>query len=217
MNKVATYDSQRKTTTLHFPGDPHPPIEMYMRGGIAWPAPIAEQGGDIMGHIVMVGYDVVTGEYTVEDETEFLSVEHITGKDPHGCESIQHIGVCTFFNKMFKDFYGNSYYFHEHKETHKHYSREVLRSEMIKPKPSMIHTEWAEKSQIDRMILELMSLDKLVYAEGSPTHKALQMYEANMDFLSPPIKALHACIAGMVRNPWKEPTTEKIVYRWHER
>lgn len=217
MRRIATYDKHRKTTRLHFPDDDHPSLELYMRGGIAWPALIREQGGEIIGHLIMVGMDVATSEYYIEDEAEFVAVEHVTGIDRYGCESIEQVGACDFFNRMFNDYYADHYYYHDHKETQKHYSREILRSAMIRPKPHMMHTAWAEKEQIDRMMFELMATDRLIYGDGTPIHKALTMYEANREYVPPPVRALHACIAGMVRAPWKAPAEEKIVYKWMRR
>jgi hypothetical protein len=196
----AQYNSTRGTSTLYFE-NVDDVAEFYMRGGIFWP----EQD---KGFIVLAGQDVSNKVVTVFEEYEFLAVDHVLGPN----QTIEFYGPAPFFEKCWKRYFADKFFWKQPKETHKQFNLEVRRSQMIDPKPRFVEAPFTDESEARNLIFEYSRLGRLNVEEGSDLHRQLEITKDDEKAHLPAVFALGRALAGIKRYPFRAYEVEEIPF-----
>jgi len=199
------YQSERNVVILRFGNDDSNPLngEYYIRGGICWPVAVrTSDGKSAVGHAVLVGFNLLTKTFTVFEDIEFVCVDPIveSGK-------VMYDGIANWFNMCWARYYCRYWYYHQDETTHRMYLMQMLRSEMIQPKPGFIEIPWTDEDAVVPVFWRLVNTQRLKFNSEAILDQA-QQYQlvlgASELSLFPAVYALVCALAGMERWPWRE-------------
>lgn len=200
----ALYQPDRKTVILRFGSDTDVRNgEYYCRGGICWPVAVrTSDGKSAVGNVVLVGFNIHTKLYTVFEDTEFVCVDPIVegGK-------LTFAGVASWFNTCWAKYFCRYWYYHQEEITHRMFLMQVLRSQMIEPKPAFIEIPWQDESAVAPVVFRLVATKRLKLASPVILDQGRQ-YQTTLGAselaLYPAIYALTCALVAMERWPWRE-------------
>lgn len=196
--KAAHADLGSGTSMLHF--DDGEVMQCYMRGGVCWPV-LTERSDqpEFQGFILMCGQDVKTGEVHVFEQERFVVIDHIICQDV-----IKYYGISAWLNRVWTKYFARDYYWHQPHELHKRYLLQVIRSEMVAPKPQFIEVDWEDDAQAQMIVWEYITLDRVRFPKDSELHRELHLVQMKEKETSPAVYALQCALAGMERFPWRK-------------
>ncbi len=201
----STYQSDRKTTILRFENDDSHPMtgEYYCRGGICWPVvPRTGAGGIAIGHAVMVGFNLQTKCYTVFEDVEFRCIDPILENGRMTFE-----GIANWLNNCWARYFCHYFYYNAPELVHRTYLMQVLRSEMVSPKPAFIEIPWQSDDQVLPVFWSLINTKRLKQSSAAIKDQARQCQGAlgSVELaLYPAVYALTCALVAMERWPWRE-------------
>ena len=197
----------RETTTLYFdpPKDENDvngeSAEFDVRGGIAWPMTYVPAAERYEGFAVLVGVNIRTGIACVFEETPFVCIEDVVVKG-----QIEHEGLVDWFNKVWRLYYCDTFYYHQEPDIHRQWLRMVRDNTMIDPSPAIIEVHWQDFNSAEVPLLSRLNQHKLGYYAGEPLHQAIKAHKWCED--EKPhcaVWALMCALAGFARFPWEKP------------
>ena len=167
-----TMNMKRRTSVLRFAGPYSPPDGEYVvRGGICWP--IMDINAELMqGFALVCGRRVADGITYVLSERAFVSVDHV--QDDAG--GIQFEGLSTWFVDAWARWFAQVFAWKQPWETNRRYLLQVLRSDLIQPKPQFAELEWTDDRDARYIVDEAEAAGRLRYAAEGPLHLALMAY-----------------------------------------
>lgn len=174
--------------------------EYWMRGGLCWPREVRDKDGRaVVGSAVVIGQRVEDGLAVVFESEPFVCVDHILTPE---C-GIAHHGVCTWFNRMWASYYIDSYYCADLVDVFRRYKLQVIRSDMIKPKPRILEIRWPSWQDARHVLWSKLSLQQLKYRGGSDVHRKVQeLRDTDKELEAHPVLlALLAGLTGLEKHP----------------
>lgn len=224
MNPIVTpvkmvVNRNQHTSLLEFPDNTT--CQMFMRGGITFPIPIKARGNHILGYAIMAGVDITTGHVFIFEEREYATIEHALTPDGH----IEFEGLCNFFNHCWTTYGADTFFYNQPDNTFRKYMLQIMRSDMIKPKPHFISVHWDNKGQPEQVMYEHQTLTRLFRRTQPPTEDAqytldqqMEIYDPMMPDISPTMHALFACLTGLDNWPYRrrwEESDETLILNMH--
>lgn len=161
----------RRTSVLRFAaGNGAPPDGEYcLRGGVCWPVIVDKASGRMEGFALVAGREVKSRSTYILAQTPFVCVDHV--HDAAG--RIQFQGLSTWFVDAWAQWFAEVYAWKQPFETNRRYLIQVLRSEMIQPKPRFVELDWDDDDDARAMIYETEAMGRLIYPRDSTLHRAL--------------------------------------------
>lgn len=184
------------------------PVEFYIRGAVCWPATIGE-GVDTAteGFVIVAAQEIKSRKVYVLEARPFLCVDHITNAEG----VIQYEGIAPELVRWFARYYCDTYFWHDHSDTHNRYLVQMVRSEMLNPKPWFVEVMWYDDSQARHALYELISQQRFVFFGGENPGKGLvePLYTALLQMrdsgaVLPAAKAALTLAMGYEKFPWRE-------------
>lgn len=199
----AYYDKTNRISKLKFPDGENG--EYLMRGGICWPVYDPTQGS-IEGFALLAGQNIRSKIITVFEQTNFVSVDHVLGKDGF----VEYTGLCSFFNMCWTSYFANSYFIacQQGVDLNHRYRLQVLRSNMTEPKPALIEVNIFSASQASQLIFEKIAQKTLRHKSEDRLHVALTTFSIDSERMTPAIQALATCLFGIEQMPYRERRME---------
>jgi len=189
-----------KTATLYYSDKEN--VKAYMYGGVCWPILVGPSTSrSVRGFVVLLAYDVLNDVHSVVDQQEFVTVDHFRDEN----NMITHYGVGMFFNRAWKDYFAERFYYNQRADTHRRYKLEILRSYTVSPKPLLLNTHWDDDEIADQSVIEKAQLRKLKWSKESLLDTAVEELIVDPDHSSPEWNALRCAVVGFDRYPWRKP------------
>lgn len=184
--KTATPNLKKDTVRLSFDMGPSP-IEMQIRGAVAWPE------GGIPGICLVAGYNIKEKTVWIFADYTFMTV-HPNYDYSKRCD----IGLQLFLRESWIKYGCNQYYYaNDHDDIHKLYSRQVYRDEILKPiNIQFIRSLYTDEKTADDLIRYRVSQKTLFWNANS---------ELNSQQKDPDSRgrlALRVLVAGFEYLPW---------------
>jgi len=207
-------DRERNCTTMYFQENSIFPsgrgVDFMVRGAVCWPATVGN-GVDTAteGFVIVAGQELESKRVVVFEQRPFVCVDHILAPD----RMIQYEGIAHRMTVWHSRYYVDTYYWHDHLDTHNRYLIQMLRSEMLNPKPWFAEVIWHDDNQAKHAIWEMVTHNRLVHWAGeAPEHGRMQpLYDALLRFrdkeeILPATKAMMTLAIGLERFPWRAET-----------
>lgn len=172
--------------------------DYYMRGGVCWPIDNPLTGP--VGHVVVLGYHVTEKKTYILEDRAFACIDHILGPG----RRIEFEGLAPWFNLMWATYFCDTYFYHQDDATHRAFGLQVIRSEMVNPKPYFIEAPWRDDDQAAAALWRGIHTGHVSGKKGTELHSQLQRYEANKTAQWPPaVRALISALVGLERFPYR--------------
>lgn len=195
------YDDHRRTSRLYF--DDHPTMECHMRGGICWPIQYEENGQlDTNGYAIMAGMDVKTGVVYVFEQEQWVSIDNIINPEDG---SMRYVGLSHWFNRVWQEYFGSSFFFHQNFELARRYRLQIYRSPMVYPNPKFKLLPPTDAHDMVSTIWRYVKEGRLKYERGQILDSQLMAVKSGDKQVLPAVHALGCLLAGLDRYPWREP------------
>jgi hypothetical protein len=193
---------QRGTTVLEFDETGQHPLngEYFIRGGICWPVILILGEGLPRGYGVLVGENVTTKKSVVLDDQEFVTIENVL--DDNG--KVMELGASTFLNRCWSDYFCDTFHIVQMDNIHRPHMLDVMRSEMVKPKPHFIIVQGEAPETVERKVWENLGIKRLAYKRDGRIAEVIQQRPSQRGApVGPELIALGAALAGMDLYPWR--------------
>lgn len=188
---------ERDTTRVRF--DDETVGEYYLRGGIAWPTvDVDKTRGQVRGYAVLVGVNVRTDRACVFESTPFNMISSEVALR-EGAFAGQPLG--PWLNRCWASWYADTFYWHDHGETHTQFRREINRDEAIAPKPRLIQIEWDDEKAAHQVFWNAANTGRLALESQAKADVAA----GGMEDYGPARHALVCALVGIQRRPWRPP------------
>ena len=195
----AHFDLEKRISTLYFKDNEQ--ADYMMRGGICCPTHVEIDGkADHYGFAVMAGYNTETGLVKIFEQQKFVVIDNVLRSD----KSIEFSGLAPWFNHNWTKYFASDYFWNQDFELAKRYRLEVLRSEMIKPKPQFIEIDWSDVEEARHIIWKYVKLAKMRIEQDSFLFQELQHIKKGEKQTLPAELALMCCLSGIERFPWRK-------------
>ncbi len=200
------FDPIRKTSFLHMPNGEI--RESYIRGGISFPYRYKTASGiNNHGYIVLSGQDIKTSKVYIYEQMNWVTIDDILDDK----NKIKYNGLSHWLNKMWNEYYGRTFCFHQPEELSSRFRLQIKRSPMIQPKPRIIDMEVVDKNDLVSIIWHWVKTEKIEIEKESMVALNLQeMMKDSVAEMTPAIHALGCCLLGIERYPWRKPYQENI-------
>lgn len=190
----ATPDLKRDTVRLSFDIGPSP-IDMYVRGAVAWPV------GKTPGMALVAGFDIKTEHIWIFDDYVFLTYYPLFAKNK-GWE----VGLQLFLRDIWIQYGCNALFYASDPETHQLFSRQVYRDEILKPlNISFIKVPYTDDKIADNNIFSRTDLKTIHWSAQS------DLEQQRADENSRGRHALRTLVAGFEYLPWHDWTKEEKI------
>lgn len=190
---------KRGTSTLYFKDEN--PTEYRMRGGVCFPMMIHLGGRtDIQGFILMSGQNIKTKQVRIFEQTEFIVVEPILDDK----QLVEFQGIENWLNMCFSRYFARQFFWNQDFELAKKYRLEIIRSQMIEPKPRMMEVPWVDEKEAMSIIWKYIKLGRITWDAGSILDRALEQVKNDDKIMLPAVHALTVLLSGIERFPYKE-------------
>lgn len=190
----------KRCTTLFF--EDGESADFYMRGSVCWPMSWPDgEDTEISGHALISGQDIETKEITIFKEHPFVSVSNILNDG-----RIEYPGLESFFNHAWSRYFLRHFFWHGNEVTTKQWRLEVLRNDMIMPKPYLINVEWHDDSQAIMQMWRGFNMDQInfkVIGRKAILIKQLSRMKKGEKEMLPAVQSLMSLISGINRYPWR--------------
>lgn len=195
----AHFNLEQRTSTLYFEDQVH--ADYMMRGGVCWPIPVdTGKGLDVYGYIIMCGYDVKTGLVTVFEQTDFIVIDNILKPD----RAIEYPGIAPWINRCWSKYFAQDFFWNQDWELAKTYRLQVIRSEMIEPKPQFIEIGWSDLAEAQQTLWKYVKVGKVSIEKDSKLYKQLELTKSTDKQIYPATHALMCCLCGIERSPYRK-------------
>ncbi len=184
------YNLDKETSTLYF--EDREPGEFYMRGAIFWP----EAGS---GFAIMAGLEIDTGKVHIFEQRSFLTVENILKPD----RTIEYEGVAAWFNRCWSRYFADSYFWNQDVQLEKRFRLQVIRSQMIEPKPHFIEAPFGDENEARHLSFEYGRTGRLLIEKDSELAQQLELSEHDEKTQYPAVRALGRLLIGLERYPFR--------------
>lgn len=199
------YNAERKTTLLFF--DDHDPMECSMKGGVCWPVPFERNGVmDTVGYAVMAGMDLASGVVYVFEQVPWVVIDDIIGAGG----IVKYEGLSHWLNRIWTDYFASVFYFLQTDEVSRRFRLQVIRSNMIRPKPRFVELPPVDVSDLIGVVWRLIKEGRLRFDKGSEIDRDLTSVKEGDKQLFPAVHALGCCLTGFDRFPWRKPYEQSI-------
>jgi hypothetical protein len=195
--RKAEHNLNRGTSTLYFE-KVDDSGEFYIRGGVFWP----EQEN---GFIILAGQDIDSKIVHIFEEQSFLAVDHVHRPD----QSIEFYGLAPFFEKCWKGYCGQKFFWRQPPQIGKQFRLDITRSQMINPKPLFVEAPFSDESEARNLIFEYSRLGRLNIEEESDLHRQLEITKDDEKAHLPAVFALGRALAGIKRYPFRRYDVEE--------
>ncbi len=187
--------------------DDHDPMECYMRGGICWPIRYEYLGNvDTNGYVVIAGQDIKTRKVYVFEQLEWVTIDNIVDED----NTLRYYGLSHWFNEAWTNYFATAYFWHQEEELARRFRLQVLRSDMILPKPRFIEIPTTTTSDIISCIWGAIKTNVLRREGSTPLEDQLREVKAGDKQVLPAVHALGCCLLGLERFQWRPPVEKPI-------
>ena len=184
---TAVPNLRRDTVRLSFDIGPSP-VEMYIRGSVAWPE------GKIPGMALVAGQDIQNRHIWVFDDYQFLTVEPLFIKNRS-----RDIGLSLFLRDIWMRYGCNRLFYEADTLVHQFYSRQVYRDGILRPiGTAFIKVPYKDENITDDNVKTRVELKTLHWSLQSD----LDAENKNPD--SPARHALRTLVAGFEYLPWRD-------------
>lgn len=194
---TAVPNPKRDTVRLSFSSSY--PVEMYIRGAVAWPQ------GSIPGMALIAGQDIKTGHIWIFDDYMFLTFEPLFIKNMN-----LEVGLQLFLREIWIKYGCNKLFYYSDPETHQFYSRQVYRDELLRPLGmSFIKVPYTDDKVADDNIKSRVALKTIHWSSQS---------DLDDDVKNPDSRARHALrtlVAGYEFLPWRDWTKEEKIKEYY--
>jgi hypothetical protein len=186
-------------------------VDFYVRGAVCWPATVGN-GNDkaTEGFLLVAGQDLSTKRVYIFEQRSFVCIDSIINPDTG---MIQYEGITQKLTLWHARYRVDTFYWHDHTDTHKRYLIQLLRSDMLTPKPCFVEVVWYEESQATNALWELITKNRLMHWAGEAPGKGLTqpLYSAlllwrDQGTVLPATKAAMVLAMGYERFPWRKET-----------
>ena len=206
------FDNHHKTSFLYF--DDGSIRESYMRAGICFPVRYQTMTGAFGNHgfIIAAGQDVKTGKVHVYDGTPWVAIDDILDKD----NRVEYPGLSHWLNKTWGELFLQTFYFHQPDEMSRRYRLQILRSQMVVPKPRIVELPPVDVADMLSAIWHFVKTGAIEIESGSDLAIALAPLGKNNPVggqLHPAVHALGCCLIEIERFPWRAPYEKPIIER----
>lgn len=206
-------DAERDLTSLYFDKkNPYFPtdqsVDFYIRGAVCWPATIGagvDQSSE--GFFILGAQHLASKRIYIFEQRSFVCIDHIT--EP-GTGRILYEGIAPWLMVWRARYYVDTYYWHDHTDTHSRYLLQLLRSPMLEPKPWFAEVVWYDDAQAQQILWEAITLQRLIHWAGESPEKGRSqpLYDALLLFrdqgtVLPAAKAAMTLVTGYERFPWR--------------
>ena len=154
------------------------------------------------GAFVLGAQDIRSGVLTICGETPLLCIDHVVDQESG---RIKYLGVAGWLNQAWQGFNGRTFYYRQSEDLHKRWAVQVLRSDIVNPKPGFRPVFWSDEAEARALVLAWLGAERLKFAAGSLLDRGLRLQEAQAGAGSviPVVHALTALLAGLERYPWR--------------
>lgn len=197
---------QFENANRYFPNDRA--VDFYVRGAVCWPATVGN-GNDkaTEGFILVAGQELRTKRVFIFEQRPFVCIDSILNPETG---LIQYEGITQRLTYWHARYRANTFYWHDHTDTHNRYLVQLIRSEMLNPKPWFVEVMWHEESQAVNALWELITKNMLFHWAGTAPEKGLSqpLYAALLNWrdtgvVLPATKAAMVLAMGYERFPWR--------------
>lgn len=152
---------------LYFPDDQS--VDFMIRGAVCWPATVGS-GVDTVteGTILVAGQELSSKRIFVFEQASFVSVDPIIEA---GTRRIAFNGITHTMTTWFSRYYIDTYFWHDHMDTHKRYLVQMIRSPYLSPTPFFSEVVWHDQSQAEHALWELVTYGRLLFFAGEAPDK----------------------------------------------
>jgi len=191
-------DLKRDTVHLSFDIGPSP-VEMHMRGAIAWPE------GGIPGIALVAGFDIKTEHIWIFDDYLFITFEPLFIKNRN-----KEVGLQLFLRDIWVKYGCNTLFYAAQPEIHQLYSRQVYRDEILRPIGiSFIKAPYTDDKIADDNIKARVALKTIHWSAQS------DLEQQRADENSRGRHALRTLVAGFEYLPWHDWTKEEKIKEYY--
>jgi hypothetical protein len=206
-------DADRSCTRLFFKKNIYFPddrsVDFYIRGAVCWPSTVGS-GADTAteGCVLVGGQDLDSTRIFIFEQIPFVSVDPILEPET---KRIAFEGITHHLAAWWARYYVDTYYWHDHSDTHNRYLIQLIRSPLLQPTPWFAEVIWHDKEQAEHALMELVTHARLVHFAGEAPDKgqSAPLYEAMLRWrdeklVLPPVKAAMVLAMGFERYPWRK-------------
>jgi hypothetical protein len=192
------YNVARRTVSLCRDPGGNEMTEYLVRGALCFPAKYEAAGGEIRieGYALLAGRDR-QGVVDIFEEFPWSTVDDLI--DP--AYDMDYRGLGQWLIRQWSEYFGRDYYWHQGEEHAKRYRIEIVRSELIEPKPSFIAVPWPEQAAADQDLLMWSHVKsrKLILLKNGPLFEQLGRMNRGEGIFHPAIHALQCLLLGYER------------------
>lgn len=182
--------------------------EYHVRGGICWPILIT--AGDrrrVIGHAIVMGVNTTTGRALLFGHQEFDTI------DLHGLNT-KGTPLTPFLIAMWSRFFAVRYYWSGDRETFQHYSRTLLSSPNVTPKPILRRVELPDPAGQSETLARATAAGQLAISQD--LFDTIRKETSDTKNESPARLALVTVLAGLERWPWHNPDFDERARTWRD-
>lgn len=174
----------------------------WMRGGICWPREYTRTNPEdptVIGVALVVGQRQHDERIVVFENEKFIVVDHVL--DEEG--GIQHKGLSTWLNKQWASYFIDTYYCADQIDVFMRYQAQVIRSELITPKPHFVQIRWPSWEDARHIMWTRLNLRQLNFRSQEIVHTEVQkLKDSDKERKAhPAILALLASMTGIEQRP----------------
>jgi len=115
---------------------------------------------------------------------------------------IAHYGLGQWLNLCWTHYYAQTFYWHQEIETHRHYRREIFRSDQIKPKPILIEEHWQDDEHALSTLRSYVNMGRVkLQADGQVLEGMRGLQVHGGDVFPPALHAAAAAVVGIEHHP----------------
>lgn len=183
------WNKDRYTSTLFFDDDKSlaQTGEYLVRGGVCFPV-VTDKS--IKGYAVLCGMNMSDKTVYLFNEREFVVIDHVIEAN-----RVEYHGISVWFNEMWSKYFADTYFYRQDYDVSKKYQNQIIRSDMIEPKPRFVQSKNKDEDQSMHTLYEKDITGKFRYSAGQ-VWEEMQLYDKNDKAVYPALHALQCCLNG---------------------
>jgi len=207
-------NAERNCVSLYFkdenPCFPHDrAVDFYIRGAVCWPATVGS-GIDTAteGYILVAGQELSSKRIYVFEQLPFICIDSITAPETG---RILYEGISQRLVMWWSRYYVDTFYWHDHLDTHNRYLRQLIQSDFLNPKPWFVEVIWHDEAQAQAALWDVITKEQFVHWAGEMPDKGVMepLYSAllllrDQGKVLPATKAAMVLAMGYEKFPWRK-------------
>jgi len=172
----------------------------YSRGAVTWPI-LNEVTGISEGYVIAAAQHLATGTVVIFESGPFRCVDHVTD----GSGKIELEGISHWFPAVWSKYNCINFYRSGNDETHHQFLLQVLRSEMIQPKPHFPEVQIIDQADAQHTLFSWKTRGRIVMDDTCRLHEDLIQWEntgRNVKLAS--VLCLMTLVCGLERYPFQK-------------